>query len=63
MKTIGALGLCLGLASLAACAPSVPPQELINARTAYDRASRCRQRRFDGLRRVLRGSGEGRRRD
>ena len=39
MKTIGALGLCLGLASLAACAPSVPPQELINARTAYDRAS------------------------
>jgi outer membrane protein OmpA-like peptidoglycan-associated protein len=27
------------LASLAACAPSVPPQELINARTAYDRAS------------------------
>lgn len=39
MKTIEALGLVLTLSGIAACAPAVPPQELVSARNAYDRAS------------------------
>jgi outer membrane protein OmpA-like peptidoglycan-associated protein len=39
MTTTTALGLVLTFTSLAACATTTPPQELVSARSAYDRAS------------------------
>lgn len=40
MRNVAALTLLLSCASLAACATVTAPQDLVSARTAYDRASR-----------------------
>jgi len=40
MKPISALSLVVTFAGIVACASTAPPQALVNARTAYDRASR-----------------------
>jgi outer membrane protein OmpA-like peptidoglycan-associated protein len=39
MKTIRATGFILLLASIAGCAAALPPEDLVNARAAYQRAS------------------------
>jgi outer membrane protein OmpA-like peptidoglycan-associated protein len=43
MKTIGSIGLVVvmtGISGILGCAATMPPQDLVSARTAYDRANR-----------------------
>jgi len=40
IRNIGRLAAFTGIVAMAACGASLPPQDLINARTAYDRADK-----------------------
>lgn len=40
MKTLRTTGLAFALASIGGCASTIPPQDLVTARTSYERASR-----------------------
>lgn len=40
MKTIRSIGILIALTGIVGCAAALPPQDLVNARNAYDRASK-----------------------